>query len=115
MLPLVALLVIQQPGLVLPVGAAPHLANLNLIVQKSLQSGDFATAEKQFAEWPNGKLQYSLQSPPAAYVDAAAGASALVKEATHGRTEFVSGSNPRVVFTFAGLPPEGPKEPMWRD
>ncbi|MEO7453593.1 MAG: DUF1573 domain-containing protein [Fimbriimonadales bacterium] len=115
MLALVAFLVLQQPGPVLPVGTAPHLAELNFTVQKSLEAGDFDVARAAFAKWPTGKVTYSAAGLPTAFDASKGAASALVKEIAGGHVDFEEGADPRVVFTFGSLPPDGASEPEWRD
>ena len=115
MLPLLALLVLQQPGPVLPVGAAPHLASLNLDIQRKLSEGDFAGAQSRIAVWPSGTITFSANGLPSSYSDSPSLASALVKQASGSRVDFSAGSDPAVVFTFGALPPEGPKDPVFRD
>lgn len=115
MFSLLVLLAVQQTGPVMPVGVSEHLGDLNLSIQRSLQMGDFAVAETLFASWPTGKLTYSADQLPVEFARAGEAASALVAEASGGRVQFERGSSPRVKFTFAALPPEGPKEPVWKD
>ena len=115
MLSLLAAVALQQLGPVLPVGAAPHLADLNLNIQKSLQQGDFEGARKLYDRWPTGSVRMSAEGVPAAYAQSLQSAALLLKEATGGRIEFVQGADATLVFTFGELPAEGPKDPVWRD
>src|SRR5688500_17068136 len=115
MLSLFAAVVFQQLGPVLPVGAAPHLAQLNLGIQTSLHGGDFTKAQAQFADWPSGRLSYQSVGLPSNFKASVDDASALVKEASGGRVEFIASESPILVLTFGALPPEGPKDPTFRN
>jgi hypothetical protein len=115
MLPLLAILVLQQPGPVLPVGAAPHLSSLNLDIQRRLSEGDFAGAQAAMSTWPTGRLTFRADGLPQSYAHSPSAASALVKQASGSRVDFAPGSDAKVVFTFNALPPDGPKNPEFRD
>ena len=115
MLSVIVFLALQQSGPALPVGVAPHLADLSLQIQRELESGNFPAAEKLMGDWPAGTLGYSATGLPTQFSDAGDQAAKLVGQALTGRIKFEPASNPKVLFTFVDMPPEGPAEPLWKD